>query len=94
MTGSTSPASRSIISSRAGSSGTRVPAMHPRTVRNVFTASPARRLSDAHPEGSRCAFMIAKRASSCSLDQSLSVTDREVVERYLSGAVDAMRELL
>ena len=28
------------------------------------------------------------------LDHSLSDTDREVVERYLTGAVDAMRELL
>jgi hypothetical protein len=28
------------------------------------------------------------------LDQALSAADREVVERYLTGAVDAMRELL
>ena len=32
--------------------------------------------------------------SLAALDQSLSDTDREVVERYLTGAVDAMRELL
>ena len=32
--------------------------------------------------------------SLAALDQSLSDTEREVVERYLTGAVDAMRELL
>lgn len=32
--------------------------------------------------------------SLAALDQSLSDSDREVVERYLTGAVDAMRELL
>jgi hypothetical protein len=50
---STSPASRSIISSRPDSSGRRLPTMQPRTSRKVLTASSARSPRAAQSAGIR-----------------------------------------